>query len=247
MPHASGTIGFDFGGTLFARLREAVRNEWDAYVGHRFVRSLGNGTLERGAYRRFLIQDALYLLQYARALSLAVVKADSLEEMRAASAAVHALLHGEMALHLGFCRDLGLDEAALLREEPTLETLAYGGFVMDRAQTGDALDLQVALTACLVGYAEAGARIAADPATARIDHPYRRWIDTYAGGDYRGLAAAGVIRLDAMARRRGGDARFPALLADFRTAVRLERAFWDGALREPSAVAVLGEALPGDA
>ena len=218
-------------GTLFARLRDACAADWESYVRHPFVQALADGSLPPEAFRRFLVQDALYLVQYARALALAVVKAEGLDAMRAASGALHALLHGEMALHLRFCSEWGLDEDTLLSEEPTLETLAYGGFVMERAQSGDALDLQVALAACLVGYAEVGRRIADDPLACRSDHPYRSWIDGYGGEEYRRLATNGVILLDSLSARRGGDSRFDILARDFHTAVRLERAFWDGALR----------------
>lgn len=230
----SGPAGDPFAvpGSLFLRLRDAAAADWRGYVRHPFVLALADGTLPADAFRRFLVQDALYLLQYARALSLAVVKAGTLAEMRGAAEAVRVLLHDELALHLRFCRDWGLDEDTLLREPPTLETLAYGGFVMDRAQTGDALDLQATLTACLVGYAEVGERIAADPAAAAADHPYRAWIDAYAGAGYRRVALDGIARLDALAARLGAEARFGALLDQFRTAIRLERAFWSGALRD---------------
>ena len=52
----------------------------------------------------------------------------------------------------------------------------------------------------------------------------------YAGAEYQALVRAEVDALDALAARRGGRARFAALSAVFRTATRLEAAFWQAGL-----------------
>ncbi len=215
---------------LFGQLRASAATEWEAYVGHPFVRGLGDGTLAPERFRHFLVQDYLYLLQYARASALAITKADTLAEMRAAAQTVSGLLVGELSLHVEYCGRWGLDEAALQAQPASIETLAYAGFVLDRAQSGDLLDLVSVLSACLVGYAEVGARLASDPRTRREGNPYLSWIETYSGPTYMGLARDGIARLNALGGTRGGEARFPMLLRDFRTAVRLETAFWGGAM-----------------
>ncbi len=217
---------------LFGRLRRESGPEWTAYVQHKFVRQLGAGTLPLEDFKRFLVQDYLYLLQYARACAMAIVKADTLDDMRAAASTVSGLVLTELGLHLGYCREWGLDEPELEATPPTLETLAYGGFIMDRANAGDLLDLTVALAACLAGYAEVGLSLRHDPATVREGNPYWSWIETYSGDIYTGLAEAGIKRLNALSQRRGGEARYPMLLRDFRTTVRLEAGFWSGAMGE---------------
>lgn len=216
---------------LFGRLRATAVDEWSAYVGHPFVRGLADGSLHPQHFRNFLVQDYLYLLHYARAYALAIHKSDTLEDMRSAAATVSGLLLAELSMHLSYCRDWGLDEATLQAKPASIETLAYSGFILDRAQAGDLLDLLSVLSACLAGYAEIGARLIADPRTKRDGNPYFFWIETYSGETYRELAAAGIARLDALAEARGGEARFPMLLRDFRMAVRLECAFWTGAMQ----------------
>lgn len=223
-----------FGQGLFGRLRQGAAGEWAAYVGHPFVRGLADGTLAPEHFRRFLVQDYLYLLQYARACALAIYKSDTVEDMRVASATVSGLLQTELSMHLAYCRDWDLDEDALQAEPASIELLAYTGFMLDRAQAGDLLDLLAVLSACLGGYAEVGVRLGADPATRRDGNPYLSWIEMYSGEKYLGLAETGIARLNAMAEARGGDARFPILLRDFRTAVRLEASFWTGAMVDPA-------------
>lgn len=216
---------------LFGKLRAAAADEWATYVDHRFVRELADGTLHPEHFRNFLVQDYLYLLHYARAYALAIYKSDTIEDMRSAAATVSGLLLAEMSMHLSYCREWGLDEAKLQAEAASIETLAYSGFILDRAQAGDLLDLTSVLSACLAGYAEIAARLMADPGTKRDGNPYFFWIETYSGKGYQELAAGGIERLNALGEARGGEARFAMLLRDFRMAVRLECAFWTGAMQ----------------
>ena len=56
---------------LFDRLKAAALPDWNAYVDHRFVRQMGEGTLPEPVFRTYLVQDYLFLIQFARAWALA--------------------------------------------------------------------------------------------------------------------------------------------------------------------------------
>ena len=211
---------------LYARLRADAGAGWATYVDHPFVRALGAGTLAEAAFRRYLVQDYLFLIDFARAYALAVFKADDLDTMRRLSGHVRAILDVEMGLHVAYCRRWGIDEAALVASEPATETLAYTRYVLERGLAGDLLDLLVALAPCIVGYGEIGARLAADPATRHADNPYGAWIEMYAGAEYQELAAESVAMLDGLAGRVAAPGRYPALLGTFRRATMLEAALW---------------------
>ena len=215
---------------FFAALREAVADDWQCYVEHPFVQGLGDGTLPEAAFRHYLVQDYLFLIQFARAYGLAAYKADSLAEIRAASDGLKALVEVEMDLHRAYCADWGLDEAALEAAGAGGATLAYTSYVLERGLAGDLLDLRVALAPCVIGYGEIGARLAADPATRTGGNPYASWIEMYAGEEYQAFMRAEIEALDSLAARRGGRARFEPLAETFRTATRLEAAFWQAGL-----------------
>lgn len=211
------------GSGLFARLRDAAGSEWTDYVDHRFVRGLGDGSLPAAAFRRYLVQDYLFLTHFVRAYALAGYKSTELDDLRAAAAGMTALLE-EMRLHVGYCREWGLSEAALAGEPEALETVAYTRFALERGAAGDLLDLQVALAPCVLGYAEIGTALAGRSAPG---YPYAAWIDAYAGPDYQAAAAAASDALDRIGARHGAAARWPSLVGTFRMATRLESAFWD--------------------
>jgi thiaminase/transcriptional activator TenA len=213
-------------GTLFSRLRGDSAAEWAAYTDHAFVRGLGDGALPEAAFRHYLGQDYLFLIHFARAYALAAYKADDLEDIRAAAAAVSAIVDVEMGLHVEYCAGWGLTEPEMRAQPEDSACMAYTRYVLERGQAGDLLDLQVALAPCVIGYGEIGHRLAADPAARRDGNPYAAWIDMYAGDEYQGVASAAVTQLDRLAERRGGEARYASLLKTFQEATRLEADFW---------------------
>jgi thiaminase (transcriptional activator TenA) len=211
---------------LFRRLVIAAGNAWPAYTRHEFVRALARGDLPEAAFRRYLVQDYLFLLHFARAWGLAVYKSDTLSEMRRAHSLVAATLDVEIGLHIEYCRGWGLSEAMMAAAPEANETIAYTRFVLDRGLAGDRLDLEVALAPCMIGYAEIAAERMADPVTRRDGNRYAEWLGMYAGTEYQSLARDCTAALDEQFARRGGEGRFRALAAGFATATRLEADFW---------------------
>jgi len=213
-------------GGLFDLLREANRADWEAYVAHQFVRQLADGTLPRAAFRCYLVQDYLFLIQFARAYALAAYKADTIADMRQAAGAMAAILDQEMSLHVKFCAGWGLSVADMEAVPEAPQCMAYTRFVLEAGHAGDLLDLLVALAPCVVGYAEIALRLIADLDGKLGENPYREWIETYAGAEYQALARAAVEQLDRVHLRRAGAGRFPALSRLFQGATRLEAGFW---------------------
>ncbi len=217
MPPANG---------LFDQLKTGCAEDWERYTGHAFVRQLGAGSLPQAAFRHYLIQDYLFLIQFARAYALAVYKSDTLTDMRQAAAGMSAILDIEMGLHVQFCEGWGLTEADMAAAPEASACMAYTRFVLERGMAGDLLDLHAALAPCIVGYAEIAARLAADPETRMEGNPYAAWIEMYAGDDYQEVAQSEKHFLDGLMARRGGPGRMALLAQTFASATRLEVDFW---------------------
>ncbi|MCU0985953.1 MAG: thiaminase II [Acetobacteraceae bacterium] len=223
---AGAVDGIAAEGTLFARLREAARPSWEAYVGHPFVKGLTDGSLPEAAFRRYLTQDYLFLIHFARAYGLAVVKHATLADMRSAAATLDALINHEMRLHVAYCGEWGITEASMEAEDEAEETMAYTRYVLERGLAGDVLDLEVALAPCVIGYAEIGARMTADAGLVVTGNRYDAWRQMYAGEEFQAVAAEAIARLDRLGAARGAEARFASLARTFEEACRLEARFW---------------------
>lgn len=210
---------------LIDRLIEGSNDDWRAYTEHRFVAGLAAGTLPEAAFRHYLVQDYLFLIQFARAYALAVFKGATLEDMRAGLKGLSAILDMEMDLHVRTCAGWGLTPADLEAAPEAMETTAYTRFVIDAGLRGDLLDLHVALAPCVIGYAVIAERLAAIPGALDSENPYAFWIGEYASDGYRAVSDAAIANLDRMADGIS-EKRFAALSGLFAQATRLETAFW---------------------
>ena len=214
-------------GRAFALWRSGAGADWAAYVRHGFVAALADGTLPRRAFLAYLVQDYHFLIHFSRAWALAVVKADRLEEMRAATATLRALMEEEMSLHIRLCAAAGMPEAALRATPEAPQTLAYTRYVLEAGYSGDLLDLLAALAPCVLGYGEIGARL-----MPQAGGPYADWIATYGGTEYQALCRDTGALIDGAIAARLGPAperlpRWVTIQRRFTDATRLEARFWE--------------------
>ena len=208
---------------LFQTLRRDSKS-WRDYIDHPFVKGIGDGSLPSAAFKEYLVQDYLFLIQFARAYALAAYKSDTLADIRQAASGLSAIADVEMRLHVAFCSDWGLTEADMEAAPERQETMAYTRYVLEAGLAGDLLDLHVALSPCILGYGEIG--LALKPGSPP-DNPYQPWIDMYAGEEYQEAARAEADQLDRLMDRRGGPGRLSALRKTFEQATALEAAFWE--------------------
>lgn len=213
--------------TLFGRLRSACADEWANYCNHEFVQRIGDATLPEQSFRHYLEQDYLFLIHFSRAWALAVYKADTLADMRAATSTLNAIINYEMELHVKYCAEWGLTEQEMELKNEARANMAYTRYVLERGLAGDVLDLHVALAPCVIGYAVIGKNLVNDPKTKLEGNPYKDWIEMYSGEEFQNVAKVAVLNLDKLAVSRMGAGRFESLVKTFLQATSLEIGFWD--------------------
>ncbi|MBW5438160.1 thiaminase II [Bradyrhizobium canariense] len=218
--------------SFFERLKTAASVEWRAYTEHPFTNGLADGSLPEAAFRHYLVQDYLFLIEFARAYALAVYKSPRLADMREAAAGLSAILDVEMNLHVKLCADWGLSSTDLEQAPPAAEMLAYTRYVLDAGMRGDLLALKVALAPCVIGYAEIATRLASLPLADASANAYRVWIAEYVGAPYQEVAAKARAHMEHLADLYATPAREAELIAIFKEATRLEADFWEMAWRE---------------
>lgn len=220
-------MGFD------DELRASASDVWDAQHAHPFVRGIGDGTLAEDAFRHYVRQDYLFLIDYGRLLALACARAPEPATMARFAELARAILVDEMDLHRAFAAEWGVTIEELEREPATPTTSAYVDFLLRTAALGDVAELVAALLPCMWGYAEIGERLAAG---APLSHAgYARWIATYADPEFRALADWCRALTAALGADAGSSGRARMQRA-FTASSRHELAFWDAAWRrEPAA------------
>lgn len=214
-------------------LIQACQNEWNEYTEHDFVQQLAAGELSHSSFLHYLKQDFLFLKQYARAYALAIYKARTLAEMRMALPSVQALLDSEIAHHAAYCLEWGISEVEMEAETEAFGTVAYTRFVLDTGMSGDVIDLYAALAPCSIGYSVIGAQLLVRESTKLEGNPYANWIKMYGGKEFQSGVQQSIKQLDALLADISLDSqRGQHLCHIFKTATRMEVAFWQQGLDE---------------
>ena len=211
--------------SVSARLRQAADPVWEQCLHHPFVTGIGDGTLDVEKFRHFMLQDYLYLFDYARVFALGVVKARDPELMRTFSQNVDAILNGEMNIHRAYMQRLGITEEQVFAVKPALDNLSYTNYMLSVAHTGGPMEIVASILACSWSYAEIGQTLAQIPGAA--DHPfYGEWIQGYASEDYAATNQALIELMDELATGATED-QIAHLTDIFVNCSRYELGFWD--------------------
>jgi thiaminase/transcriptional activator TenA len=190
-----------------------------------FNTDLAAGTLARSRFEHYITQDALYLSQFSRTLTLAAAKAPDTATLQAFAQSALSAVVVEHVLHEHYLRSFGADPASLANAEPAPDCLAYTSFLLATAHHEPWEVLVAALLPCFWIYWDVGCGIAA---RAAPDNPYRAWIDTYADTRFGEAVASVVTTADRAADAASATVR-GNMLAAFTRAVQYEYLFWDGA------------------
>ena len=200
------------------RLREAIH-------GLPFNTELAAGSLTRERFRGYILQDALYLGRFSRALAIAAAKAPDSDAMQSFAQSALRAVAVEQALHGQYLREFGIDPARIGEAETSPDCLAYTSYLIAAAYHEPWEVLVAALLPCFRIYWDVGCAIAQ---RAALENPYRAWIDTYADERFGKAVETAVAVGDRAAAAVTATAR-AAMLAAFVRACQYEWLFWDGA------------------
>ncbi|KAE8151287.1 DNA polymerase alpha, catalytic subunit [Aspergillus avenaceus] len=230
--HSVYTLPFAPGRFLeYALQRSDIRPVWNRFTEHQFVQGMGSGTLPVERFKDYLVQDYLYLVQFARSNALAAYKAKNMESI-AASSQIVLHIQRETALHLDYCASFGLSKEEMEKTPETIACTAYSRYILDVGQSEDWLALQMALAPCLLGYGAIAQRLYTEQDTLREGNRYWKWIENYVAEDYTEAVRLGSELLEAH-MREVSPSRMEELIKIFIRATELEISFWDMGLGQP--------------
>jgi thiaminase/transcriptional activator TenA len=206
-------------------LWRSITSIYDEILAHPFLQGLTDGTLTKERFRFYVLQDALYLREYARALSLAGVRSPDESALVMFNEHSAGAITVERSLHEGFLKDLGVtqDDVDQTTARPT--TLAYTSYLLKTASLGDYPEVLGAVLPCYWIYWEVGKALLERGSPNPL---YKRWIDTY-GGEEFGALVEGVLDFTARTCENLNPAQKARVMDAFITTSRYEWMFWDAA------------------
>jgi thiaminase/transcriptional activator TenA len=208
---------------LTAELWSSIETIYAAILRHPFLRGLTDGSLDRASFRFYAVQDALYLREFARALSLAAARAPEDDWIVMFNEHAAGALRVERALHESFFKEFGLAPADVAATPMAPTNVAYTSYLLAVAYGAPFHEAMAALLPCYWIYWEVGKTL------ERAGSPeplFARWIDTYASEEFGGVVRAVLSATDATAGRLGPAER-EAMRRHFATTSRYEWMFWE--------------------
>jgi thiaminase/transcriptional activator TenA len=163
-------------------------------LAHPFVKALGDGSLSADLFRGFVAQDTFFLRAFQKAYALALARSEGAETI-AVFCELIAGVTEELKVHRAYATELGIDLESVV---PNSACGAYTDFLLRTAWHASLAETVAAMTPCMRLYAYLGGELVR---TCGPQHPYRRWIEAYSGGEFQGL----VERLEALLDRLGAD------------------------------------------
>ncbi len=224
-------------------LWNSVADVYAAITEHPFVRGLTDGTLPMERFKDYIIQDALYLSRFSRAVALVGIKApDDESSLRLLENAVGTLKAERASLHEFLMREWGIgpDDVASVEMSPV--NLAYTSYLLAVAATGSFEEGLAVVLPCFWVYYEVGKELVRRGSSVPV---YQRWIETYSSQEYE-RAVMGVVELADEHLKGSEGPKLRSVLNHFRTSTVYEYLFWDEAYRGwrwPFSLRPLGEAL----
>ena len=186
--------------TFTKELWAAMEPIYGAILAHPFVRGLTDGSLSRDSFRFYVVQDALYLREFARALSVAAARAPADDWIIMFNEHAANALRVERALHEGFFRQFGLAPEAVAATPLAPVNQAYTSYLLAVAYGAPFHENVAALLPCYWIYWEVGKALERTGSTEPL---YARWIGTYAAEEFGAVVRAVLAAVDGVAARLG--------------------------------------------
>ena len=212
------------------RLMDKLQPIWRKNHDHPFVQGIGYGTLDPQKFRFYMVQDYLYLIEYAKLFAMGAIKAKDVPTMLKFATLLESTLNVEMSLHREYCKKFGITEEELEQAEPSPTMLSYTHYMLHVSNNGSLADLLAALLPCMWGYWEIGKELSKISGALENEN-YGEWIKMYSSPEFEELT---LWCLDLMNEHAEGlsEKELEHLEKIFLNTTRFEYLFWDMAYYE---------------
>ncbi len=187
----------------------------------RFNEELATGLLKKTSFERYMQQDSLYLIDFAKALAITATKSLNTKHFSQLLHLADGALIAERELHNYYFKKFNIKPVTIKNNA----CIAYTNFLLASAYAHSYEESLVALLPCFYIYREVGNYIKKQSFST---NPYSLWIDTYSGIEF---SNAVDIMLDmtqqAISNISPDSNKGIRLLKLFKTSTELELFFWN--------------------
>jgi thiaminase/transcriptional activator TenA len=201
-----------------------IDNIYQSILKMPFVRELESGSLKQPIFQHYMIQDAIYLGEFARVLAIISAKAPHPEIQLKFANNVSEAIVVERSLHENFFSEFGIKPEEALATEPSPTCLNYTNFLLATAYQHSFAVTVAAVLPCFWIYLEVGKHIYHQASSKT--NPYQKWIDTYIDKDFA-ASVNYVIEIANKEAEQASNSELELMKQVFYRASQFEWMFWN--------------------
>ena len=207
--------------TYFYKLKSSCNKEWSEYTDHKFLSDLISNKLPSKNFKKYLVQDYIFLQQFLKILALSVYKSKSFEEINRSVNFIKGIDH-EIKLHISYCKKWKIPLRSLANIKVESANSAYTDHVLSVGKNGNNLDIFSSLSPCIIGYGEIGFKLSKIKNWKKSK--YSSWIKMYSSKEYQQVAKDNINYLDILFKNNKNK-NLSKLKSNFKKSTILERNF----------------------
>lgn len=209
-------------------IRETVESSmdlWEQCLRHPFLIELHEGRLPEQKFTNYIVQDTIYLREYARVFGIGIQRSETYRDIRVFYSQLGFVTDHESAARVRWLAEHGISEEEAERTAPLPACRDYTRFMLGEAAIGGLPEIMMATLPCTLSYFYLFDRLLREYPGVR-EQPYSYVISEYTGDGYREVCETlgryteelcGTLPHERQARLR----------QIFRTASAHELAFWE--------------------
>ena len=208
--------------TFFYKLKKSCKKEWSEYTNHKFLIDLVNNELPNKNFKKYLLQDYIFLQQFLKILALSVYKSTSFEEINRSVNFIKGIDH-EIKLHINYCKKWKIPLKSLNNIKVEKANSSYTDHVLNIGKSGNNFDIFSCLSPCIIGYGEIAYNLTKNKNWKKSK--YSSWIKMYASREYQQVAKDNINYLDHLLKKNQNIDK-TKIIKNFKKSTILERNFW---------------------
>ena len=149
-----------------------------------FLRRMENGTLDEACFKGYIVEDSLYLREYAKVFAWGMTKAKDMQTIRTYYSLLAFVIESEDAARLHYLKHFGLTDEGSQSLPLRPENRAYVDSMIEAAKNGEgAAECMMACLPCMLSYSWIFLKLLKEHPAVQ-DAPYGALVADYAGRDY---------------------------------------------------------------
>ncbi|WP_252238485.1 TenA family protein [Clostridium sp. VAP51] len=198
---------------------------WEAYLKHPFIIELQQGTLDIEKFKNYIVQDSIYLKEYARVYALGMYKSKTLKEIQNFYSILSFVNADETSTRLKYLKEWNITQEDIEVAEVKKENKEYIDFMMKIAEKQQVPEILMATLPCMFSYCYIGKEIKKNNPNIELTK-YWDFIQDYASDLYAQSCIEWGNYAEELCKDFDTDKK-TKLIKIFRQASICEMKFWD--------------------